>query len=78
MIEKKITLSGTDDIKLLCDSAVDCSFDIDILSGNYIIDAKSFMGIFSLDQREMLVVRANADEPITNEFFHRIRSLVRA
>lgn len=43
--------------------------DIDIVSGRYTIDAKSIMGIFSLDLSKPLEVRINSsDENEENAF----------
>ncbi len=75
MTEKNIHLRGVDDIKLLCDAAVKYAFDIDILSENYIIDAKSFMGIFSLRQKEDVKVRASVDAEQAKVFFEEIKLL---
>ncbi len=75
MTEKNIHLRGVEDIKLLCDAAVKYAFDIDILSENYIIDAKSFMGIFSLRQKDDIMVRVSADAEQANAFFEEIKLL---
>ena len=45
----KIKLNTVNDIKEFVNRAMMCEFDIDLISGRYIIDAKSIMGIFSLD-----------------------------
>lgn len=36
-------------------------FDIDLVSGRYIIDAKSIMGLFSLDLSKPIELRADCD-----------------
>lgn len=40
-------------------SKFDC--DVDIVSGRYVIDAKSIMGIFSINLSEPVMVRIHAD-----------------
>lgn len=40
-------------------SKLDC--DVDIVSGRYVIDAKSIMGIFSINLSEPVMVRIHAD-----------------
>ena len=45
----KIKLNTVNDIKEFVNRAMMCKFDIDLISGRYVIDAKSIMGIFSLD-----------------------------
>ena len=45
----KIKLNTVNDIKDFVNRAMLCEFDIDLISGRYIINAKSIMGIISLD-----------------------------
>jgi len=37
--------------------------DIDIICGRYVVDAKSIMGIFSMDLRNNMKVRIHTDDP---------------
>jgi len=37
-------------------------YDIDIMSGRYIIDAKSLMGLFSLDLSSELTLKIHSDD----------------
>ena len=39
-----------------------CDFDIDLESGRYLVDAKSIMGIFSLDLSKPIKMHVYADE----------------
>ena len=39
-----------------------CNYDVDIVSGRYAIDAKSIMGIFSLDLSKPLELRGHSDD----------------
>lgn len=59
-----IKLNSIDDVKEFCALTNSCKFDVDVLSGRYAVDAKSIMGIFSLDltKEVELVVHANDDE----------------
>lgn len=36
-----------------------CDFDIDISYNRYVVDAKSILGVFGLDLRQVLTVRQN-------------------
>ncbi|MDE7280315.1 MAG: HPr family phosphocarrier protein, partial [Ruminiclostridium sp.] len=36
-------------------------FDVDLISGRYAIDAKSIMGIFSIDLSKELIMKAHTD-----------------
>ena len=50
MMEKfKIMLNSINDVKQFVAAASARPCDIDVVSGRYIIDAKSIMGIFSID-----------------------------
>ncbi len=41
-------------------SKYDC--DVDLISGRYVVDAKSIMGIFSLDLAKPIKVEVHADD----------------
>lgn len=38
------------------------NYDVDLVSGKYRVNAKSIMGVFSLDLSEPIVVEADSDE----------------
>ena len=44
-----IQLNSINDVKLFVNTVSNYSYDIDLTSGRYVVDAKSIMGIFSLD-----------------------------
>ena len=44
-----IRINTINDVKNFVTIVTKCSYDVDIVSGRYAIDAKSIMGIFSLD-----------------------------
>ena len=45
----KIRLNGVDDIRAFVNAVATCEYDLDLKNGRYVVDAKSIMGIFSLD-----------------------------
>lgn len=49
MVKTVIILNSTDKVKSFVKKSESFEEDIDLASGRYIIDAKSVMGIFSLD-----------------------------
>ena len=53
------TMDEADKFNKLC-SKFDC--DMDLQSGKYYVDAKSIMGIFSLDLKNELVLNAGTDD----------------
>ena len=56
--EKKIKLNR-DAVVDFVHAAEKCDFDVDIFYNRFIIDAKSIMGVFSLDLSKKLTVRYN-------------------
>ena len=49
MTEVKIRLQQTDQVKKLVDFLTPCPYEVNLVSGRYTIDAKSLLGIYSLD-----------------------------
>ncbi len=45
-----------DDVQRFVDVASRCDFDIDISYNRYVVDAKSFLGVYGLDFRMPLTV----------------------
>ena len=62
----QISLNSIDKVKAFVNAITQFDFDFDLISGRYVIDAKSIMGIFSLDlsnQSELAIhVESNTDE----------------
>ena len=54
-----VSMQDADKFNKLC-SKFDC--DMDLQSGKYYVDAKSIMGIFSLDLSKALVLNAGTDD----------------
>lgn len=57
----EIQLKSIDDVKIFVNTVAKYSFDIDLISGRYIVDAKSIMGIFSLDLSKPIKVEIHTD-----------------
>ncbi len=49
MKEVKIKLTNVQDIREFVNQVILADYDVDLIQGRYVIDAKSIMGIFSLD-----------------------------
>ena len=45
----QISLNSIDKVKAFVNTVTQFEYDFDLISGRYVIDAKSIMGIFSLD-----------------------------
>lgn len=57
MKERKIKLSATEDVKEFVSAAGKCDFDIDVFYNRVIIDAKSILGVLSMDLSNILTVK---------------------
>lgn len=74
MATVNISLSTIDDVKKFVNIVSKYDFEVDLTSGRYVIDAKSIMGIFSLDLTKPIKLNAGADEKST--FFEEIKPFV--
>jgi len=61
MVEFKVKISTINDVKKFVNTVSKYDFDVDLISGRYAIDAKSIMGIFSIDLSKELVMKAHTD-----------------
>ena len=60
----QISLNSIDKVKSFVNEITKYDYDFDLVSGRYVIDAKSIMGIFSLDLSKPidLAIHATANE----------------
>ncbi|MBP3665394.1 MAG: HPr family phosphocarrier protein [Tyzzerella sp.] len=56
-----ISLSSIDKVKTFVNLINRFDYDFDLISGRYVIDAKSIMGIFSLDLSKPITLNIHAD-----------------
>lgn len=61
MIEKKIFFKTLDDVKKFVSVVSTKTYDIELLSGKYVVNAKSVMGVLSLDLTSPVTMIANTD-----------------
>ena len=64
MKQKRILLPTIDDAKMFVAAATQCDFDIDVYYNRVVIDAKSIMGIFSLDLSKPIDLNIHADDNV--------------
>ena len=57
-----ISLKSINDVKDFVNIVNKYDFDVDLSSGRYIVDAKSIMGIFSLDLSKPIKVEVQNDD----------------
>ena len=58
----QISLNSIDKVKSFVNEISKFDFDFDLVSGRYVIDAKSIMGIFSLDLSKPIDLNIHANE----------------
>ncbi|MBO5050705.1 MAG: HPr family phosphocarrier protein [Clostridia bacterium] len=58
-----VRLSTIESIRDFVSTVLTFDYDIDLRSGRYLIDAKSIMGIFSLDLLSPIELIAHTDKP---------------
>ena len=61
MTKATVSLQAINDVKDFVNIVMKYDFDIDLVSGRYAIDAKSIMGIFSLDLSKPIQLNAHTD-----------------
>ena len=61
MREMKVKLFTIQQVREFVSLVILQDFDVDLVQGRYIIDAKSIMGIFSLDLLSPITVKAHTD-----------------
>jgi len=76
MKDFKILLSSINDVKMFVNAASIQPFDIDVVSGRYTIDAKSIMGIFSLDLAKPISVQVHGTERDGESFYDAVKQFV--
>ena len=57
-----ISLNSIDKVKSFVNDITKFDYDFDLVSGRYVIDAKSIMGIFSLDLTKPIQVDVHTDD----------------
>jgi len=71
----KVSLDSIDKVKLFVNLISKYDSDFDLISGRYVIDAKSIMGIFSLDLSKPIELNIH-DESIVEEVINSLGSYV--
>ena len=69
-----IVLKSINDVKDFVNIVNKYDFDVDMTSGRYVVDAKSIMGIFSLDLSKPIKVEVHSDN--CDNFYEEIRGMV--
>ena len=70
-MSQKIRLNATEDVKEFVQAASKCDFDVDISYNRVIIDAKSILGILSMDLTKVLTVTWHGEDHEFNRFLQK-------
>ena len=70
----QIYLNSIDKVKAFVDSVNTFNTEFDLISGRFVIDAKSIMGIFSLDLSKPIQLEAHSDD--CEAFFEEIKDFI--
>ncbi|MBQ9096792.1 MAG: HPr family phosphocarrier protein [Clostridia bacterium] len=71
----EIMLTSINDVKTFVNIVNNYEFDVDLVSGRYVVDAKSIMGIFSLDLSKPIVVEVRDDS--CDKFMDELKQFVK-
>ncbi|MEE0946907.1 MAG: HPr family phosphocarrier protein [Acutalibacteraceae bacterium] len=62
MITKKVLLNNIESVNCFVKKMGDKDFEVDLISGKYLVNAKSMMGVLSLDLTQPVTVNAYTDD----------------
>ena len=68
MTERKIKLNSIEDVKEFTSLANSMTYEMDLISGRYAVDARSIMGIFSLDLTKTLTLVLHCGDEECQDF----------
>ena len=71
-----ISLNSIDKVKSFVNEITKFDYDFDLVSGRYVIDAKSIMGIFSLDLSKPIELNIHASDSNLEEILEKLKDYV--
>ena len=74
MTQTSIILRDIESIRDFVKQVIQVDFEVDLMQGRYIIDAKSIMGIFALDTLSPITLVAHTEN--AGEFFAKIEKYI--
>ena len=72
----QISLNSIDKVKSFVNAISQFEFDFDLISGRYVIDAKSIMGIFSMDLSKPLVLQIHEHQEEAGKILESLKEYV--
>ncbi|MDE5600805.1 MAG: HPr family phosphocarrier protein [Oscillospiraceae bacterium] len=73
---KNIKLNTINAIKEFVNETAKCQFDVDIISGRYVIDAKSIMGVLSLDLDKPISLHIRCNDVDSEDYLKAISNFI--
>ena len=71
-----ISLNSIEKVKTFVNLINRYDYDFDLMSGRYVIDAKSIMGIFSLDLSKPIALNIHADDKYADTIIEQLASYI--
>ena len=62
MLEKKIQLKAFSEVKEFLKAAEKCEYDVDVFYNRVVVDAKSILGVMSMDLTRPLTVKYHVED----------------
>ncbi|MDD6662560.1 MAG: HPr family phosphocarrier protein [Lachnospiraceae bacterium] len=62
MLEKKIQLKAFSEVKEFVKAAEKCEYDVDVFYNRVVVDAKSILGVMSMDLTRPLTVKYHVED----------------
>lgn len=75
-VKVKVLINTIDKVKKFAELAGKHNFDIDLATGRYVVDAKSIMGIFSLNLIEEMDCIIYTNEEDAQKFINTIDTMI--
>lgn len=72
MKECVVKFSAIDQVQTFIDDIRKIPYDVDACHGNYIVDAKSILGILSLSLGREITLRVRSEDPLADELLKTI------
>ena len=71
MLEKKIQLKAFSDVKEFVKAAEKCEYDVDVFYNRVVVDAKSILGVLSMDLGQILIVKCHGENSDFDSFLEK-------
>ncbi len=77
MSEFQVALASIEEVRQFVNAASRSSCEVDVLSGRYVVDGKSIMGLFSLDLSHPVTIRLHGSAGEQEAFRQAVAAFVK-